>query len=135
MTSMPLDVELLVAGPKVVVVALIGRLTLGTPLSGVEAKLRSLAQKSGGPVVLDLSKVEYADSAGLGVLVYLYGQLRQQNRPLRLIDPNSRLTELFQLTNTARFFEIYPDRQSALANLPSEKSITVSNLNQTARYR
>ena len=49
-------------------------------------------------VVLDLTKVDYLDSSGLGTIVALYVSAKAGNSRLKLINLNKRLKELFSLT-------------------------------------
>lgn len=58
--------------------------------------------------------MEYADSAGLGML--LYGTMKTPGGQLRLAAPSERLLRVFELTSTDSVLEILPDRAAALGD-------------------
>src|ERR1700677_3423457 len=71
-----LETEVLKIESDVHVVALKGRLTLGSRLSLLEAEINTLADQGARKIVLDLEHIEYADSAALGVLLHASGAVR-----------------------------------------------------------
>jgi len=82
------------------VVTLTGPITLGSSLSVAEAQVRSLINSGVHRIVIDLSRVDYIDSAGLGMLVYIYGSLCSRGGALRLCGVAPRITALLELTRT-----------------------------------
>src|SRR6202453_2776684 len=94
--------ELAIQRPKkdVVLALLNGRMAFGDDLQLVKAQLASLAGERGIILILDLSKVEYVDSSGLGVLLYLDGVAHEAGSTLRLAGVTRRLLEVFQITHT-----------------------------------
>jgi anti-sigma B factor antagonist len=77
----------------------------------VSNTVHELRSKVGGlipgtkTVVLDLTKVTYLDSSGLGALAGIYLSAKRQECELKLINLNQRLKELFRLTKLAKIFE------------------------------
>jgi anti-sigma B factor antagonist len=67
-------------------------------------------------LILDLSNVEYADSSGLGVLLYLDGVAQQAGSKLRLAGVTRRILELFQMTHTDKILIIDRDVASSLSH-------------------
>ena len=100
----------------VVLVALNGRLAYGDELQGLKTELASSAGERDLILILDLSKVEYADSSGLGVLLYLDGVAREAGSKLRLAGVTRRLLELFQITHTDKELTIDRDVASSLSH-------------------
>ena len=101
----------------ITVMALRGRLTLGSRLSQFEAEVKSLANSGTLKIVLDLAGIEYADSAALGVLLHSTGYLKTKGGCLVLVGLAQRLQDLFVLTNTMPLLNVSPDRASAIAQL------------------
>lgn len=97
-----------------VVIRLDGRLTLGTRLREVEAKINQVVEGGARKLVLDLSAVAYADSAGLGLVMLLYGKMKTVQGRLLIAAPNKTLLDLFHVTSTDSILAIYPDREAAL---------------------
>jgi anti-sigma B factor antagonist len=56
-------------------------------------------------VVLDLSKVDYVDSSGLGAIVRLWTSARKANCEFKVTNLTPRLKDLFTITNLSSVFE------------------------------
>jgi anti-sigma B factor antagonist len=120
---MPLDVVIRHPNERIAVVELHGRMTHGTPMHSVEAQIRALAlEKPGKVLILDLTHVEYADSAGLGLLVFLNGALKDAGGSLRIAGANNRLLEIFEITQTDTLLTLDPDLESSLSHAGAQIS-------------
>jgi len=62
--------------------------------------------QGGSTVTLDLSKVEYIDSTGLGVLIGAYKAQRATKGKLVLVGMNGRLERLFRITGLKEVMDI-----------------------------
>jgi anti-sigma B factor antagonist len=101
---------------ETVFIALTGRMTLGMSLREVESKINHVAEDGATrKLILDLSGVEYADSAGLGLVMLLYGRMKTQGGQLRLVAPDAQLRNLFKITCTDTILTIDVDREAAMA--------------------
>jgi anti-sigma B factor antagonist len=112
---MILDAEIERVNPTTAVVRLAGRMTLGTRLREVEAKMTDLSNDGVRKLIVDMSRIEFADSAGLGLIMFLYGQMKTAGGQLRLVTPGPKLLELFTMTHTDSILTIDPDLATALA--------------------
>lgn len=65
-------------------------------------------------LVLELSGVEWIDSAGLGELVLLYLWVRAAGCSIKLAGLRDRIQRLLELTNLISVFEVYPSLEDAL---------------------
>ena len=81
----------------------IGRVTLETSAS-LESALRDLTAE-GKRIVLDLTNVDYVDSAGLGALVSVYMHARRTKCDLEIANPKQRIRDLFNRSGLAAVFE------------------------------
>ena len=93
-----------------------GRMTLGTRLREVESRISEVANHGIHKLILDLSGIEYLDSAGLGALMILYGNMKVRGGQLRLVAPGARVREVLKMTNTDAILPIDPDLAAALAS-------------------
>lgn len=57
-------------------------------------------------VEIDLSRVEFIDSSGLGALIALHKTVRAQQGVLRLLRPAPGVVQLLELTRLHRLFEV-----------------------------
>jgi anti-sigma B factor antagonist len=112
---MILDAEIERVNPTTAVVRLAGRMTLGTRLREVESRISDLTDHGVQKLIVDLSGIEFADSAGLGLIMFLYGKMKTAGGELRLVTPGPKLLELFTLTRTDSILTIDPDLATALA--------------------
>jgi len=72
---MILTMEVFHYDPDISGVSCAGRFTLGTRLSELEAIIQSMLEKGSRKLVLDLTNVDFVDSAGLGIIMRIYGEM------------------------------------------------------------
>ena len=112
------------------IVELSGEFTLGRsvarPLDLHGRRLEDLGQTLGGlldrkrvRLVLDLEKVRFMDSAGLGELVAWKKRALEIGGDVRLLHPRDRVRDLFELTALTRVFRIFEDEAEAVASFGS----------------
>jgi len=99
------------------VVTLTGPITLGSSLSVAESQVRSLINGGAHKIVLDLSRVDYIDSAGLGMLVYIYGSLCSRGGSLRICGVAPRIIALLEMTKMNTLLSVDADVPESLAAL------------------
>ncbi len=66
-------------------------------------------------IVVDLVKVDFLDSTGLGVLVGAHRRLKAGGGSLRLVCPHERLLKIFRITGLDTVFDIHPSVEDAIA--------------------
>lgn len=62
-------------------------------------------------IELDLSKVNYMDSTGLGVFVAFYKRVNRENGHLKLVRLTSRLSRLFDITGLNELMDIESNKK------------------------
>src|SRR5689334_6766234 len=70
-------------------------------------RLIALVEEGARQVVVDLGRVEFLDSTGLGVLVGALKRLRGVNGDLSLVCAQERLLKIFRITGLDRVFTIH----------------------------
>jgi anti-sigma B factor antagonist len=113
---MILEAELERIDPITSVFRLTGRMTLGMRLREIESKITDAADDGVERLILDLSGIEYLDSAGLGVLMILYGNMKVRGGQLRLVAPGAKVLEVLRLTHTDSILKIDQNLEAALAS-------------------
>jgi len=91
-----------------------GRLIVGEPVTMLRAKITRLSAAGANNVVLNLAKVDYIDSTGLGGMVIGFTMLKKAGGALKLAAMNRRNLELLVLTKLSGIFETYEDEQTAV---------------------
>jgi len=99
---------------RVVIVEAVGRLTL----TDGHTKLRDLIHVSTGEgtkkFILNLARVEFIDSYGVGELVRSYSVVRQMGGEMKLAGVNRKVLEVLEISRLNRLFEIHPEEGAAL---------------------
>lgn len=114
---MPLNATIEKLPPSTAIVALAGQMSLGTSLKVADSQIQGLIADGVNKLVVDLTAVDYMDSAGLGLIVFVFGTLREKNGSLRICGVAPRLQSLLKLTKTDTFLDIDPTRADSLAAL------------------
>lgn len=68
------------------------------------------------PVVVDLSRIDFIDSSGLGALVQLAKQCNEASLKF-LVVGNARVVQTVKLVRLESFLHLQPDLETALASL------------------
>ncbi|QNI67424.1 anti-anti-sigma factor family protein [Synechococcus sp. BMK-MC-1] len=68
------------------------------------------------PTVLDLSKIDFLDSSGLGALVQLVKQCKDAKRSFVMVG-NARVTQTVKLVRLEEFLHLVNDLQTAFTQL------------------
>jgi anti-anti-sigma factor len=85
------------------IIAVEGRLDAAQAL-----KAQTFLDQVEGRCVLDLSKLEYVSSAGLGVLLKTHKRLMGGGNGLKLINVNHHIHDIFGYSGFDKLFEIVP---------------------------
>jgi anti-sigma B factor antagonist len=79
-------------------------------------KVQSLIQQGTKNIVIDLSRVAYVDSAGLGQLVQAYATTKNKGGALKLVNVTKKLKDLLVVTKLLTVFDTFDDEKSALSS-------------------
>jgi anti-sigma B factor antagonist len=104
--------------PKVIsVLVLEDRIDAATALQFKEG-MRDVTRDGPGRVVLDLARVQFLDSSGLGAIVAVK-KLLGPDRELELASLTPTVEKVFRLTRMDSIFTIHPSLETALAHAAS----------------
>ena len=78
-------------------------------------KITELVGNGNYNLVIDMEKVDFLDSTGLGVLVGGLKKVRAHDGSMRLICNQERLLKIFRITGLAKVFVIHGSQADALA--------------------
>ena len=77
-------------------------------------KIATLVEEGVYDIVIDLERVEFLDSTGLGALIGGLKRVRNHDGSLSLVCTRERLLKLFRITGLNKVFDIHPDIDSAI---------------------
>lgn len=83
----------------------------------LETELTQLIQEKQDRLVIDLSQVDYVNSAGLRCLVGAWRKAKEKGGNLWLCGLNYRLKEIFGMVGFDKVFQIYPTSHEAQVDL------------------
>ena len=109
---MPLKMETDISG-DVVILYCAGRLVFGDETAAFRERIYNIllgTQK----IVVNLSRIEYIDSGGLGALVGMLASTRYRHGEMKLVRPNQRVAELLQRTRLNTVFKSYETDDEAV---------------------
>jgi anti-sigma B factor antagonist len=101
---------------KVSVVDLSGKITIGEGDVVLREKVIELLDGGRQNIILNLGKVSYMDSAGIGELVACYKRAKEKQGNVKLLNPSGKVYDLLQLTKLEEVFETYKDEKEALVS-------------------
>jgi len=78
-------------------------------------KLVELVSDGHYNIVVDMTKVEFLDSTGLGVLVGGLKRVRSHNGSLELVCNQERILKIFRITGLTKVFPIHDTLEEALS--------------------
>ena len=100
----------------VAIVDLTGKITIGEGDVVLREKVNELFDSGQQNVLLNLEKVSYMDSAGIGELVACYKRAKEKGGSVKLLNPSGKVYDLLQLTKLEEVFETYKDEKEALVS-------------------
>jgi anti-anti-sigma factor len=104
--------ERIIGGVTVLDIA--GRLTIDGGAQYLKDKINSLIAQERTQVVLNLARVPYIDSGGLGQLVAAYGSVMKRGGALKLLNATSRNHHLLAITRLVTVFDAFDSESDAL---------------------
>lgn len=87
------------------IVKIIGNLTFNS-IVGLSKKMENLSKSQCETIVVDLSETDYIDSHGLGVFVYTWKMMEQNEKELIFLNPKGFIKSMFQGTNLHEIFKV-----------------------------
>lgn len=81
----------------------------------IKDKIKDEMNKNKVNIIINLDKVSYIDSSGIGVLISSLSNLKKVGGALKLINVYASVRKVFELTKLTSFFDIYDSEADALA--------------------
>ena len=98
----------------VTVIDLNGKITIGEGDVILRETVDKVLKEDAKKILLNLAKISYMDSAGIGELVACYKRAREQGGELKLLNPSGKVFDLLQLTKLEEIFETHRDEAEAV---------------------
>ena len=92
-----------------------GKITLGDGDQELGEAVRQALEKGARKIVLNLEKVTYMDSSGVGELVGCYTSIKNRGGELRICGMNTRIFNLITMTSLHSVFDVKDTEAEAIA--------------------
>jgi anti-sigma B factor antagonist len=106
----------------VTVVEMSGRLHLGNSLSYAENAINRLIDGGTRKLVIDLARLDYIDSSGLGMLIFCGGRMEESGGRMRVAGAGGTVARVFEIAHAGRVLQFDGDLASACSNLSAESA-------------
>jgi len=78
------------------------------------AAVKELLKRHRLRIIIDMSGVEFIDSAGVGILLASYRAADAEGGAMKICSIQHQVESVFSLTRLGEFFEIFDDTESAI---------------------
>jgi anti-sigma B factor antagonist len=102
------------------IVEIEGKIVLGEGDTEIKKAVDDLIKQGAKKVLLNLARVPYLDSAGLGEVIRCFTALRKSGGNLKLMSLNKRIIDLLTITQLINVFDWYDDESVALASFEKQ---------------
>ena len=96
------------------VITLKGNLMGGPDASTLNAQLHELIDAGKKHVVIDLKKVDFVNSSGLGLLIGGISTMKNAGGALKFANASPKIIELIALTKLGSLFDLHPSVDAAV---------------------
>lgn len=98
----------------VVVISPEGKIMGGPDATELHDKLRNLISQNKKRIVIDLSKVDWMNSTGLGILISALTTIRNNQGELKLANVTEKIEKLLEITRLLTVFERFDSLEKAI---------------------
>ncbi len=99
---------------SVAILDLSGKLMGGPDADVFKETIKNLIAEGYKNVIVNLSKVPWVNSTGLGILIAGYTTLKKEGGSLKLVHVTDRIQSILMITKLGTIFESYSDEEEAV---------------------
>ena len=110
----------------VTIVDISGRIELGEESAAMRDIIRDLLSNGHKQILLNLSAVEYIDSAGLGSLIGALASVRRQGGEVKLVNLPDKVVDVMQITRLYTVFDIVNGEAAGVKSFSQSKAASKS---------
>ena len=98
----------------VAVLEMSGKLMGGPDAETFAETLKTLIHEGCHNVIVNMEKVKWVNSTGLGILISGYTTLKRNEGEMKVLNVSERIESIFMVTKLASVFESYKDESEAI---------------------
>ena len=100
----------------VTILDLEGKVTIGEGSVALRGAIRRLLGEGKNKILLNLGKVGYVDSSGIGELVSSFTAVNKEGGSLKLLNLTQKIQDLLAITKLLTVFDVFDEEAEALAS-------------------
>lgn len=100
----------------VAILDLKGKITIGEGDVLLRENIENLLKDGHSKIILNLAKVNYMDSSGVGELVGTFTTVNNRGGKMKLLNLTEKIQDLLQITQLLTVFECFSDEEEAVAS-------------------
>ncbi|MDQ3062088.1 MAG: STAS domain-containing protein [Acidobacteriota bacterium] len=93
-----------------------GKVTIGEGSVALRSTIRRLLGEGKKKILLNLGRVGYVDSSGIGELVSSYTAVNKEEGSLKLLNLTQKIQDLLAITKLLTVFDVYDSEADALSS-------------------
>ena len=101
---------------EVMVLNLSGKIMGGSDYEKFHNEIKSLVNEGYVDILLNMSKVTWINSTGLGILVSAYHTLKKNGGVMKICEVSTRIDNILNVTQLKLVFDTYDSQADALAS-------------------
>ncbi len=105
-----------------------GRLVVGQEATGARRSFTDAAASDMKNLIVNLQKVAYIDSTGLGTLIVGHSSMKDVGGAMKLLHLSERHMELMVLSKLTTVFEIFDDEQLAINSFYPDREVQLTTV-------
>jgi anti-sigma B factor antagonist len=106
---------------EIMILNLSGKIMGGPDYEKFHSEIKSLINDGYVDIVLNMSKVTWINSTGLGILVSAFHTLKKNGGVMKICDVSTRIDNILNVTQLKLVFETFETQSEALASFAAGK--------------
>jgi anti-sigma B factor antagonist len=104
---------------NVIILTVSGNMMGGEDSQKFHEEIKEIIRQGYNYILLDLGKVKWMNSSGIGTLMSSWGSVLQHNGILKLANVTKKIESLLIITQLIQFFETYDSVERGVASFPT----------------
>jgi anti-sigma B factor antagonist len=104
---------------NVIILTVTGKMMGGEDSLDFHEEIKNIIQEGYKYILLDLGKVKWMNSSGIGTLMSSWGSVLQNKGVLKLANVTKKIESLLVITQLIQFFETYDSIDRGVASFPT----------------
>ncbi len=106
---------------EIMILNLSGKIMGGPDYEKFHSEIKTLIKEGYVDILLNMAKVTWINSTGLGILVSAFHTLKKNGGVMKICEVSPRIDNILNVTQLKLVFETYESEQAALATFPVDK--------------